>query len=91
MMYIIVVQLKPSFRSALYRYLYEKKANSAFAIQIKISLLVNFEYFRALFYRKIYKIEIYDLTYPYLCQMTKDREFFFIQKFSMEIGIGNQI
>ena len=35
MMYIIVVQLKPSFRSALYRYLYEKKANSAFAIQIK--------------------------------------------------------
>ena len=80
MMYIIVVQLKPSFRSALYRYLYEKKANSAFAIQIKISLLVNFEYFRALFYQKIYKIEIYDLTYPYLCQMTKDREFFFYPK-----------
>ena len=39
----------------------------------------------------MYKIEIYDLTYPYLCQMTKDREFLFIQKFSMEIGIGNQI
>ena len=57
--------------------LYEKKANSAFAIEIKNFILVNFEqYFRALFYRKMYKIEIYDLTYPYLCQMTKDREFF---------------